>query len=87
MNSNAMWDIYSVGDSNNVVVIKNPSKGYVLYSKGESILPINLYAIANYAQGHGKNVCCEVGKNVADTDAHWEIQGATVDNLDHKVIQ
>nr|CEG04440.1 unnamed protein product [Fusarium clavum] len=70
MNSNAMWDIYSVGDSNNIVVIKSPSKGYVLYSKG-----------------HGKNVCCEIGKNVADTDAHWEIQGATIDNLNNKVIQ
>ncbi|KAH7174192.1 uncharacterized protein B0J16DRAFT_348272 [Fusarium flagelliforme] len=70
MNSNAMWDIYSVGDSNNIVVIKSPSKGYVLYSKG-----------------HGKNVCCEAGKNVADPDAQWEIQGATIDNMDHKVIQ
>ena len=48
MNSNAMWDIYSVGDSNNVVVIKSPSKGYVLYSKGMFSVPMNLYAITKY---------------------------------------
>ncbi|KAF5230789.1 hypothetical protein FAUST_9609 [Fusarium austroamericanum] len=70
LNSNAMWDLYSVGDSNNIVVIKSPSKGYVLYSKG-----------------HGKNVCCEIGKEVSDRDAHWEIQGATLDNLNNKVVQ
>ncbi|KAJ4111467.1 hypothetical protein NW768_011821 [Fusarium equiseti] len=70
MNSNAMWELYSIGDSNHIVVIKSPSKGYVLYSKG-----------------HGKNVCCDGTKNVADTDAHWKIQGATLDNINNKVIQ
>jgi len=87
MNSNAMWDIYSVGDSSNVVVIKSPSKGYVLYSKGMFHLSITAHAVTYDKTGHGKNVCCEIGKNVADTDAHWEIQGATIDNLNNKVIQ